>query len=113
MSTLDHVALRKAYEGRFGRLEDKACPAESVVNRRMQELEQGVLKAESLQEMLCKEEYEDQPEAAVWTKEGTLEIKRASQKVPLSTDSEALRKRVRLLGMTCSCRNEEPGSGLA
>ena len=51
-----HVAIRKSYEEQHGRTRDNEFPDESVIERRLQEVENGDLKADPLEEVLSREE---------------------------------------------------------
>ena len=96
----DLVALRRGFEDKYGRREDRDFPADSVIERRLQEVEQGDMKAESLQDIVNREEQSEDPIGAVFDKDGALRIKKGLQRVALPSDSEALRRRVKLLGIS-------------
>lgn len=95
----DHVELRRAYENSYGRVADKEFPADALVERRLQEVEQGDMRAESLVDVASRDEMKEDPTEAVWF-QGALKVKRSLTKVPLPADAEALRRRIELLGMT-------------
>jgi hypothetical protein len=59
----------------------------------------GDLRADSLQDVSSKDEMSDDPQEAVWF-QGALKIRRSMTKVSLPSDSESLRRRVRILGVT-------------
>jgi hypothetical protein len=95
----DHVAIRRGYEQLGGRVLDKEYPAEALIERRLQQIEQGDLRADSLTETASKDECLEDPTDAVWF-QGAMKIKKPMVKVPLPASTEELRKRVKLLGIT-------------
>jgi hypothetical protein len=78
---------------------DKECPAEALIERRLQQIEQGDLRTDSLTETASKDECLEDPTDAVWF-QGAMKIKKPMIKVPLPASTEELRKRVKLLGIT-------------
>ena len=94
-----HVELRSAYEAKYTRVTDREYPADALVERRLQEVDQGDLRAESLQDVSSRDDMRDDPQEAVWF-HGAFKVKRSLTKIALPSDSEALRRRVKLLGMT-------------
>ena len=95
----DHVAIRRGYELLGGRVLDKEYPAEALIERRLQQIEQGDLRTDSLTETASKDECLEDPTDAVWF-QGAMKIKKPMIKVPLPASTEELRKRVKLLGIT-------------
>ena len=100
MASGDQVNPRCAYEGIFGTVEDECYPAMCVIERRMQEVEQGNSTAESLQDVPNLLETVADTGGVILDLDGTFKVKRGSHRVPLPADSEALRRRVRLLGVS-------------
>ena len=47
----EHVSLRQLFEKAFGRMEDEGFPASGVIERRLQEVEQGNPTAEPLSDV--------------------------------------------------------------
>ena len=72
-------------------MEDEGVPASGVIERRLQEVEQGNPTAEPLSADAVN---------IVLDADGTFKMRRSTQKVPLPNDSEELRRRVRFLGHT-------------
>ena len=62
----EHVELKQIYEAKFERTALKDYPADALIERRFTEIDQGDLKAESLQDVASKDEQADAPQAAVW-----------------------------------------------
>ena len=100
VSATEHITLRRAYEAAHGRVEDKHFPADAALERRLAEVEQGDLKAESLKDMPSREESIEDPIGAVMDKDGALRLKKGIQQIALPSSSEELRRRVRMLGIT-------------
>jgi hypothetical protein len=106
----DHVEMRRAWEVTFGRVHDRDFPADALVERRLQEIEQNDLRAESLIEVASRDEMREDTSEAVWF-QGALRVKRPLTKVPLPPDSEALRRRLKLLGATyIMAKMKHPGN---
>lgn len=98
----DIVSMRAGHEKIFGRTADDAFPAAGVLERRLQEIEQGNLTAGSLQDVPSASEVSADAEGIALDCNGNFRTKRVTQKVALPSDSEELRRRVRLLGVTFS-----------
>ena len=95
-----HIAFRRDYEAVYGRADDKAFPSDSLIDKRLQDIEQGDLQAETLDLVITKEEQSDGVMGAVFDADGTLRVKKGTQKVMLPGDAEALRRRIHVLGIT-------------
>ena len=96
----EHVSLCQSFEKAFGRMEDEGFPASGVIERRLQEVEQGNPTAEILSDVASSAEVSADAGNIVLDADGTFKMRRSTQKVPLPNDSEELRRRVRLLGHT-------------
>jgi len=96
----DHVNLRRTYEAEYGAVTDKKYPAEPAVERRFNEIEQGDLKAESLRDVPSRDEMIEDPVGASLDRDGTLRLRKGHQQVPLPQNSEDLRRRIAILGIT-------------
>ena len=96
----DHVVIRRRYEEVYGRIEDLSFPSESLIERRLQEIEQCNLMAEPLSEVTSRAEGNDDPLSAVFDRDGSLRLRKGSAKVPLPADSEALRRRLHVLAVS-------------
>jgi hypothetical protein len=95
-----HIAFRRDFEAVYGRADDKAFPSDALIDKRFQDIEQGDLKAETLDQVITKEEQSDDVMGAVFDTDGTLRVKKGIQKVMLPGDAEALRRRIHILGIT-------------
>ena len=95
-----HVAMRLAFEKTYGARADKEFPAESYIEQRFEEVDQGDLKAESLKEAISRDEVSEDPTSAVMDTDGTVRIKRGKSEVRMPSNSEELRRRIRVLGVT-------------
>ena len=96
----EHVSLRQSFEKAFGRMEDEGFPAPGVIERRLQEVEQGNPTAEPLSDVASSAEVSADAGNTVLDADSTFKMRRSTQKVPLPNDSEELRRRVRLHGHT-------------
>ena len=105
----EHVDLKLAYEAKYRRTSMKDYPSDAIVERRLTEIDQGDLRAESLQDVASKDEQADDPQDAVWY-QGAFKVKRSVTRVGLPKDSEEFRYWVGLLGITYSvARLRHPG----
>ena len=95
-----HVMLRQKFEAEHGRLKDHAFPCHAMVERRMEEIEEGEPKAELLSDVISIEEAVEDVVGAVIDKEGTWRTKKSTKSVALPITSEQLRSRLRLLGVS-------------
>jgi len=96
----DLVGLRRAHEAIAGRLDDEIFPSSAVIERRLQEVEQGNLQAESLQDVGSVAEVPVDMGGLALNPDGTFRLKRAAKQVPLPSDSEELRRRIRTLDVS-------------
>ena len=96
----DHIALRLRYEQDHGPLQDRFYPADGVVERRLEEVDEGECRAEALSEVVSKEEESETPFAAAVNRDGTIKVRKAVKTVSLPGTSERLRLRIRILGIT-------------
>ena len=95
------LRLRQRFEADFGRHQDDSYPAYTLIERRLEEVEEGEVKADPLTEVTSAEETSKEDiMGAHLEKDGTYKLRRVAKSVPLPTDSESLRRRVRLLGIT-------------
>ena len=105
----EHVELKLSYEAKFDRTAMKDYPSDALIERRFTEIDQGDLKAESLQDVASKDEQADDPQDAVWY-QGAFKVKRSLTRVTLPRNTEELRSRVALLGITyVVARLKHPG----
>lgn len=96
----EHVVLRRRYEDAYGRVEEAAYPSDSVIDRRLQEIELNSLVAEPLSDVTSRLEGGDDPLSAIVDRDGSLRLRKGSAKVPLPPDSEALRRRLNVLAVS-------------
>ena len=94
------VSIRKGFEQKQGRVSDKEWPDEPLVEKRLQEVEQGVLHAEPSEEVASKAECKDEEDYPVADRQGIIRLRRKVVKVPAPRNSEEVRRRIRLLAAT-------------
>jgi hypothetical protein len=92
-----HVMLRQIFEAEHGRLRDHAFPCHAMVERRMEEIDEGEPKAELLSEEMSVEEAFEDVVGAVINKEDTWRTKKATKSAAPPTTSKKLRSSLRLL----------------
>ena len=95
-----HLEIVRAFASAHRELKDKECPAPSYLDWRFEQVEDGELKAESLAEVVNKEEAQDEDwGGARVSPDGHIKLVkgRSSGKAPESP--EALRAKIRLMGV--------------
>ena len=100
MAGSSHIILRQRYENDYGRTKDCSYPCHAMVERRLEELEQGEVVAEALTDAVSVEEAEIEITGAMLDKDGALRVQKVTKKVPLPVSSEELRNRVRMIGIS-------------
>ena len=95
--TGDYVQLRTSYIQTYGALEDKVTPAKEYLEKKLQELENGEFRAETLSEVISKDEVDPDVLTPIFDAKGTLSVKKGSSTVPLPTGPEQLRRRLSIM----------------
>ena len=96
--TGDYVQLRSSFiqiHGVF--LEDKVTPAKEYLEKKLQELENGEFRAETLSEVVSKDEVDPDVLTPIFDSKGTLSVKKGSSTVPLPSGPEQLRRRLSIM----------------
>ena len=97
LSIPDGNLMRAAFEEKWWDLEDDQVPGKQYLERKLNELEQGVMKAELLVDVV--KHTEDEPEDLRANWKGTeLTMVKVSPKAPLPRNPEELRERINLMG---------------
>jgi hypothetical protein len=94
------AAMYSAFELAHWQLDDKQKPARSYLERKLDEVEKGELRAEPLEEVVSVEEDDPDMLRTEWKPDGQLRAVRVGTKVSLPVGPEELRKRLALLGTT-------------
>ena len=95
----DMMAMRRAYEAQYWRLEDVEVPSRSYMEQRLEEIERGDVRAEPLANVFSKDEEQPDVLTPVWTGAGNLTLKRGQNRGEPPAGPEALRKRLTLMGV--------------
>ena len=98
--TGDYVQLRSSYVQIHGVLEDKVTPAKEYLEKKLQELENGefrAVRAETLSEVIAKDEVDPDVLTPIFDSKGTLSVKKGSSTVPLPSGPEQLRRRLSIM----------------
>ena len=80
-----------------GRLEDKVTPSKEFLEKKLQELENGEFRAETLAEVVSKDEIDPDVLVPVFDSKGSLSVKKGSTTVPMPTGPEQLRRRLSVM----------------
>ena len=91
------MAMRSGLERIEGRVEDKALPSKEYLEKKLQEIEAGDYRAESLTEVVSKDEVDPDALHPQWDIKGTLTIRRGASKVEEPQTPEALRRRLTVM----------------
>ena len=91
--------MRLAWESKFWPLDDSQTPGRSYIEKRSDDLEGGDWRAEPLTSVLSRDEDQTEGFISFWDASGQLQLKRGGTSVPEPGNSEALRKRLKLMGV--------------
>ena len=95
----EHIQLRMRYERAHGRVEDHNYPSSTLIEKRLQQIEENDLKADDLQDVTNSEEQLDQPVGAV-LEGGRIKTAMKAKKVSMPSGPEELRQRLNLIGIS-------------
>ena len=90
-------SMKGALERRVGRLEDKVMPAKEYVEKKLAELENGEFRAETLAEVISRDEVDPDGMVPVWDSKGRVTLRKGSTKISDPANAEALRRRLTVL----------------
>ena len=95
--TTDYMAMRQSFAKSFGELEDKYIPAKEYIEKKLAELESGEFRAETLSEVVGRDEVDPDSMIPQWDSKGHITIKKASSTVSMPTGPEQLRHRLTVM----------------
>ena len=90
-------AMRAALDRVAGKQDDKLTPAKEYVEKRLQEVENNDYRAESLTEVVSRDEVEPDSLLPQWDSKGHLTVKRGASAVPEPSNPEGLRRRLSIM----------------
>ena len=90
-------AMRAALDRVAGKQDDKLTPAKEYVEKRLQEVENNDYRAESLTEVVSRDEVDPDSLLPQWDSKGHLTVRRGSSTVPEPSNPEALRRRLSVM----------------
>ena len=93
----DYVQLRNFFQTTVGHVEDRVMPSKEYLEKKLQELENGEFRAETLAEVVSKDEIDPDVLVPIFDSKGSLSVKKGSTNVPLPTGPEQLRRRVNVM----------------
>ena len=93
----DYILLRNAYQSAFGPMEDKVTPSKEYLEKKLQELEHGEFRAESMTEVVSRDEVDPDVMVPLLDSRGNFSVKRGSSTVALPTGPEQLRRRLSVM----------------
>ena len=95
--TSEWQAMRAALDRLVGRQDDKLTPAKEYVEKRLAEVENNDYRAESLTEVVSRDEVDPDSLLPQWDSKGNLSVRRGATTVPEPSNPEALRKRLTIM----------------
>ena len=80
-----------------GKIEDKVTPSKEYLEKKLEELENGEFRAETMAEVVSKDEVDPDVMIPIFDSKGSLSVKRGSTTIPLPTGPEQLRRRLTVM----------------
>ena len=93
----DYVQLRNFFKTSVGHVEDRVMPSKEYLEKKLQELENGEFRAETLSEVVSKDEIDPDLLVPVFDSKGSLSVKKGSTTVAMPTGPEQLRRRLSVM----------------
>lgn len=93
----DYVQLRNFFQTAIGHVEDRVMPSKEYLEKKLQELENGEFRAETLSEVVSKDEIDPDVLVPVFDSKGSLSVKKGSTTVAMPTGPEQLRRRLSVM----------------
>ena len=93
----DFLAMQQRFAKAFGEPEDKHIPAKEYIEKKLAELEAGEFRAETLGEVLSRDEVDPDVLVPHWDAKGHLSVKKGSSSVAMPTGPEQLRLRLTVM----------------
>eukprot|EP00438_Fugacium_kawagutii_P020823 Skav200760 [mRNA] locus=scaffold2001:111991:116283:- [translate_table: standard] len=90
-------SMKVALEKKMGRIEDKVYPAKEYVEKKLAEVEAAEYRAETLAEVISKEEVDPDGLLPVWDSKGKITLRKGSAKLTDPANPENLRRRLTVL----------------
>ena len=95
--TSDYIAMRQRFAKAFGEPEDRRIPAKEYIEKKLAELEAGEFRAETLGEVLSRDEVDPDVLVPHWDAKGHLSVKKGSSSVAMPIGPEQLRLRLTVM----------------
>ena len=92
------LALRRSYETEFGRQSDTIYPCAAVIERLLDELDEGTFSATPLTELISVEAADDDL-TLIDTTAAKIKVRKAPRAIPMPSNSEEYRRRMRTLAI--------------
>jgi len=93
------ITLRQAAEAVIGPISDKLAPGSALLELIFEQVEEHSIEAIPLTQVVCIEDGEELKTCAVVDNSGLVRIKKGRTDVPMPTDSEAFRRKIRCWGL--------------
>ena len=93
----DNVQLRNVFQNAVGHVVDRVLPSKEYLEKKLQELENGEFRAETLAEVVSKDEIDPDVLVPIFDSKGSLSVKKGSTTVAMPTGPEQLRWRLSVM----------------
>lgn len=111
LARTDSSAARRAFEAKWHKLDDEAVPAHSLFEVIEDQYAQGELRGLSLKEVISADDHDEDPVSLQFGKDGVVRLRRGVRESKLPETTEALRRRIRLMGVAyCFLRLRHPAA---
>lgn len=100
LAVSEYNSMRLAWEKKFWKLDDSHMPGKSYMEARADALESGDLRAEQLTAVLSRDEDQSDTFQSFWDSAGQLQLRKGGTVVAEPPNPEALRRRLKLVGMS-------------
>ena len=85
------------FQNAVGHVEDRVLPPQEYLEKKLQELENGEFRAETLAEVVSKDEIDPDVLVPIFDSKGSLSVKKGSTTVAMPTGPEQLRRRLSVM----------------
>ena len=102
--------MRRAYQKKFGELNDNEVPSQTLLSRQLEKLETNFLEAEPLTETSCLQDKEEELLQSKLGADGQIKIQKVTARIPAPRDGEELRNRHKRLALSWLFAAEKHGS---
>jgi hypothetical protein len=93
-----HLELRRTFEKLYGELKEHKVPAPAYIEQKMEQVEDGELRAERLTEVLNRQDHKDEHGSLKIQSDGTVKLQKCRVTGKMPSKPEELRKLFKIMG---------------